>query len=147
MTGTQVASLVFNRDLAGLAQLSQRDIDDYLVQLIQGLDNDPYDLDADRLVSLGNTLHLAGWPRADQALESVLAAQPTERRLDAICLILAGLWKTGRTNHPVNADTLDTLIRVHDTLIRQGISADTTRSYHMALKAAQSAGGPPRSSG
>lgn len=122
-----------------LSQVPQRELEEYLGGLIREFDQDPIGPDADRLGSLGHGLHLAGWQRLDRTLGALLAEQPTARRLDTVCLILAGLWREGRAEPVVDDGVLEVVIRTHASLAVHGLDRDTERSYRSALGWARSA--------
>jgi hypothetical protein len=121
MAAEHVARLLDEHDVDSLTRLSQQDVDDYLGWLIQRLDEDPCGPDADRMLSRGRLLHLAGWARADRTLGSLLLQRPTERRLDVVSLLLSQLWNDDRANPPVDTEVLETFIRCHAAVAAAGI--------------------------
>jgi hypothetical protein len=128
-----LARLLDRHDVATIATLPRAAVEHYLERLVGELADDPWDLDADRLVSTGNTLHLAGHARADGALAAALARRPSERTLDAVSLLLAGLWKSG-----ADPRALATLTEVAGALGKLG--PDAARSYRTALDTASRSG-------
>jgi hypothetical protein len=88
--------------------------------------------DVDRLVSLGNTLQLTGWARADRAVVDELAQHPTERAFTAACQILMGLW-----NAPADPAALATLVEVERRL--EPTDPDGAHAFRVAVTKARKA--------
>jgi hypothetical protein len=111
VTEHDLRRLIDAHDLDAIAALPASEIEGYLTDLVREVAETGRDFDADRLVSLGNTLQLAGWARADRALVDALARWPTERALDAVSVILMGLW-----NGPADPAALAKLMAVEREL-------------------------------
>jgi hypothetical protein len=137
MSERDVSRLIDDHDVDGLVQTAPAAVQRYLRNLLSELDDSAYPPDADRLLSLGNTLYLSGWARADRMLASLLSERLTEQRLDAVSLVLAGLWKAGRHPTPVSRDALETLVQARLSLGDVGVDAD--HSYRVALDNARRA--------
>ncbi|GID90869.1 hypothetical protein ACFQFC_36995 [Amorphoplanes digitatis] len=133
MTEHELSRLIDAHDVEAIAALPAYEIDDFLREIVRAVAESGRDFDADRLVSLGNTLRLAGQGRADSALVAELSRRPTERALDAVCVILMGLW-----NGPADPVALETLMSVERQLEPADPSA--VHSYRVAVEKARRLG-------
>jgi hypothetical protein len=133
VTEHDLRRLVDAHDVEAIAALPADEIDGFLRDLVRDVAETGRDFDADRLVSLGNTLQLAGWSRADRALVTDLARRPSERALDAVCTILMGLW-----NGPADPAALDTLVAVERDLAPADPAA--AHAFRVALEKGRRSG-------
>jgi hypothetical protein len=133
MTEDDLRRLLDAHDLPAIAALPAYEIEGFLRGFVREVAEAGRDYDVDRLVSLGNTLQLAGWGRADLALVGELARRPTERALDAVCMILMGLW-----NGPADPAALETLIAVNREL--EPADPDAVHSFRVAVEKGRRSG-------
>lgn len=133
MTEHNLSRLIDAYDVEAIAALPAYEIEGFLQGLVREVTETGRDFDADRLLSLGNTLQLAGWGRADRALVGELARRPTERALDAVCVILMGLWIG-----PADPAALETLVAVERELRPADPSA--VHSFRVAVEKGRKSG-------
>lgn len=130
----QFGQMLRGEDLSAIAALSRADVEAYLRRLVSELADGAEPLNADRLVSLGNTLELAGWAAVDRTLTSCLAERPTERAVDVVSLILTGLWRSS-----IDPAALNTLAEAIRTVGRERLGPDAAYSLRTALDSARRA--------
>ena len=133
MTEHDLSRLIDAHDVEAIAALPAYEIEGFLRHYLRDVADTGRDFDADRLVSLGNTLQLAGWARADRALVDELARRPTEQALDAVCVILMGLW-----NGPADPAALATLVAVEQEL--KPADQSTIHSFRIAVAKGRKSG-------
>jgi hypothetical protein len=133
VTEHDLSRLIDAHDVEAIAALPASEIDGLLRGIVRDVSETGRDFDADRLVSLGNTLQLAGWSRADRALVGELARRPTERALDAVGAILMGLW-----NGPADPEALATLVAVEREL--KPVDPSAVHSFRVAVEKGRKSG-------
>jgi hypothetical protein len=132
VTDEEIERLFDARDVPAIAALPREEVEAYLERLVHRHATDHKKANADWLLLLGYILHRAGLARADGKLTAILAAAPTEGTLDIVCLILAGLWKSG-----ADPDALRTLGRLERTIAADGLGRDTATAYRNAVEVAR----------
>ena len=106
MNDRSIAVMIDENDLEAVAALDPATMAAYVVERL-AKDERRYPLvDADRWVSLGVSLHLARQQRVDLAATAWLRERPTSERLDLVCLLLSGLWRSGRAAPAVHPAAL-----------------------------------------
>lgn len=123
-----IRQMVNTHDWEKLTALTDADVGQFLVAVMQDYEHSYPAVDFDRLISLGITFMNSGHGNADIIFLLWLMEAPSTHRLDIVSTLLLGLWKRGSHHEPVSSEKVAMLMKA-----REGLVLDEQAKYNYAL--------------
>ena len=134
-----IAQMVETFDEDRLVALTDAQVGDFLLGVIEAYDDEYESADFDRLVSMGVVFAKTGHENADQPVLRWLVENPSARRLDIVSTLLLGLWNRSLRQGPVAAPKLDLLRQARQDLV---LDEYVEYNYLLALSRAADSDAP-----